>query len=193
MKKRTQTDLNVARKYFWKRSNRLFDKEEDREDYVSECMLLMCKARNEGKDVNVALVAKEAIRPVWQKQYGMLRGKRYEYGWACPDKGALLAEIRGLVDIMDSFVPANPNDAIASKPHKITWCGKPFFLDSYDVSELLQIKTSSISATKRKRKPIVVWYYQGRLFPNIAYMSRQVGIREGTIKQRAQKIVLEWA
>lgn len=184
-------DFDKARGHFWRRAVSAFENQQDREDYVGECLLILAET---GEKADVRIIAKNAFRHFFHKYRGAdAKGRMiYEVHNLSDSAKRVRPERLSFADWIDQAVPRNPNDALASKPYALRFQGRRYLFDKHDLAELTGIKPASVQVKKNRRESIVVWRVGETLYPNINAAARSEHMRAMSIKKIAERVELQW-
>lgn len=147
-------DVAISQNYFQRLSTKLFEAEEDRECFVSECMVTVL-GRPEGRR-GVKFAAKAALRDFLKKQRNIpARGPRRELV-SDPGSGVFL-KAHHLSPCSDIYmVPENPKDREHLRGYWVDVNGSRLNFSVDELVEISGLTVGNLRTRKRRGKPIVV-------------------------------------
>ncbi len=180
----------IAKKFFYRKGYKLFDKKEDIEDYVQQCFFVLYSLPEEKR--NVQLIAKTAAKDIFHLHYGMIRGKRYEFLPSDVSKFNSESEETGLASVMELGIAGNPNDRIGNAKFKVMFNDTPMYFDEYDIAELTGMKPQSVRQTKNSGHDLKVYVTEYAVYPSISAAAKSLKCRASNAKAKTREIVLKW-
>lgn len=185
-------EIKSSYKYFYKVGWRYLSSPEDVDDYVQTCMELLVDA---GECATLSVCAKAGLRTFYSSYKGIGKNNRKRYEFLASNIEAIenASHTYGIADIMDTFVPANPNDALSQKLLRVQVNESKIYFDKYDLAEVCAMKPQSVKAAKNTNRPLVVWRVENDFFPSINAVARAKRCRASNAKLMAERVVLSWA